>query len=262
MLDLDHITVQDIRQGYRLTGCPRQYSCLFCTAVFDEGQIYEQDGKLYTADRAISLHIQKTHQSVFEQLLKLDKRFIGLTDNQKKVLRLMYQGYDTRRIAEETGTAASTIRAQRFLFKEKSRQAKLTLALFQTLEDALQSAPAKETDAETADSLSPIHATAAQIDERFAITAADKEKVIRTYVVSRDPLVIKGLPVKEKRKLVLLQLIAACFTPGQLYTEKEINAIIQPIYADFVTIRRYLIEYGYLDRTPSGSSYWIKSAGE
>ncbi len=259
MLDLDHMSVQEIRQGYRLSGCPCQYRCIFCDAVFDEGRIYEQDGQLCTAARAITLHIQKSHQSVFEQLLKLDKRFIGLTDNQKKVLRLMYQGYDTRRIAEETGTAASTIRAQRFLFKEKSRQAKLTLALFQTLEDTAQSAPAGEPDNEEAESISPIHATAAQIDERFAITAADKEKVIRSYVVSLDPLVIKGLPVKEKRKLVLLQLIAACFSPGQLYTEKEVNAVIQPIYADFVTIRRYLIEYGYLDRTPSGSSYWVKT---
>ncbi|HDR8220879.1 TPA: DUF2087 domain-containing protein, partial [Bacillus cereus] len=26
----------------------------------------------------------------------------------------------------------------------------------------------------------------------------------------------------------------------------------------FVTLRRYLIEYGFLDRTDDGSQYWVK----
>ncbi|MBJ6950597.1 DUF2087 domain-containing protein, partial [Vibrio cholerae] len=29
-------------------------------------------------------------------------------------------------------------------------------------------------------------------------------------------------------------------------------------YPDFVTLRRYLIEYGFLDRTDDGSQYWVK----
>ena len=44
---------------------------------------------------------------------------------------------------------------------------------------------------------------------------------------------------------------------GRHYTEREVNEIIQPIYADYVTIRRYLISYGLMNRTRNGSEYWL-----
>jgi hypothetical protein len=33
--------------------------------------------------------------------------------------------------------------------------------------------------------------------------------------------------------------------------------VLLPIYADYVTIRRYLISYGLMNRTVSGSDYWM-----
>ena len=30
------------------------------------------------------------------------------------------------------------------------------------------------------------------------------------------------------------------------------------MYEDYVHIRRYLIEYGFLDRKADGSAYWVK----
>ncbi len=35
--------------------------------------------------------------------------------------------------------------------------------------------------------------------------------------------------------------------------------ILKPIYHDYVMIRRYLIEYGFLDRHRDGSAYWVKT---
>ena len=48
------------------------------------------------------------------------------------------------------------------------------------------------------------------------------------------------------------------FEPGRDYAEKEINKIIKPIYKDFSTIRRYLIEYGFLTRSADCSVYRVK----
>jgi len=48
------------------------------------------------------------------------------------------------------------------------------------------------------------------------------------------------------------------FDSSEKYTEKEVNQILESVYPDFVTLRRYLIEYGFLDRTADGSKYWVK----
>lgn len=256
MIDLDQASIRQLKQGYRYDPSDGLYQCLYCPARFEEGLVYVQEGQFMTAARAVAGHVCSAHGSPFEQILKLDKRFTGLTDHQKNLARLMREGRSYQEIASLTGTAASTIRAQRFLFKEKGRQAKLLLALLELLEES-SGLPAVQSD-ENPDALSPVHATAAQIDERFAITASEKDKVIKSYVKSADPLVIKAFPVKEKRKLILLDLIARQFDADRVYTEKEVNEIIRPVFHDFATIRRYLIEYGYLDRTSNGSSYWIK----
>lgn len=257
MFDLDHTSVQEFKQGWRHDSSAGRFQCLYCAAFFEDGLIYPHGEQFCTATRAIARHVAEAHGSPFEQLLKLDKRFIGLTDTQKSLLRMIQAGRSNQEIARETGNAASTIRAQRFLFREKARQARLMLALTELLEEGGNEM--SESSSLSHEDLNPIHATATQIDERFAITASDKASVIKNYVISSEPLVIKALPVKEKRKLVLLALIAVKFDEGRSYTEKEVNEIIRPIYADYVTIRRYLIEYGYLDRTPSGSSYWVKN---
>jgi len=257
MFDIDHSNVADLKRGWRFDSEKGLYCCLYCPATFEEGQVYPHGELLYAASRMISRHVTDAHGSPFEQLLQLDKRFIGLTDTQKSLLRLMHSGQSSQEIARTIGNAASTIRAQRFLFREKARQARLMLALTELLEENDPNKAASEPL--STELFSPIHATAAQIDERFAITAADKASVIKNYVLSTEPLVIKAFPVKEKRKLILLAMIADHFDDNRRYTEKEINELIRPIYADHVTIRRYLIEYGYLDRTPSGSAYWVKN---
>ena len=41
------------------------------------------------------------------------------------------------------------------------------------------------------------------------------------------------------------------------YKEMEVNKIIKPIFDDFVTVRRYLIEYGFMERAKDCSRYWV-----
>jgi len=53
-------------------------------------------------------------------------------------------------------------------------------------------------------------------------------------------------------------VIAARFPPGRRYPEREVNQILRDIHEDYVTLRRYLIEYGFLERTQDCGEYWVK----
>jgi len=102
-----------------------------------------------------------------------------------------------------------------------------------------------------------IHANARMVDERYMATADEAKKIIETYFLSLEPLVLKAFPPKEKKKLVILREISKQFEKGRRYDEKEINRIIKSIYGDHTTIRRYLIEYRFLERTTDGGEYWL-----
>ncbi|HEX9062442.1 MAG TPA: DUF2087 domain-containing protein, partial [Clostridia bacterium] len=58
--------------------------------------------------------------------------------------------------------------------------------------------------------------------------------------------------------IVILKKISEQFEKNKRYSEKELNHIIKEIYEDFATIRRYLIEYGFMERTNDCKEYWLK----
>jgi hypothetical protein len=72
-------------------------------------------------------------------------------------------------------------------------------------------------------------------------------------------------PKKYKDRLVLLESIVLSLKPQKQYSEKLINeTIIEWIrkmasksYLDYVTLRRYLIDFGLLERDPAGRRYYV-----
>ncbi|MNW69193.1 hypothetical protein D3C74_481460 [compost metagenome] len=48
------------------------------------------------------------------------------------------------------------------------------------------------------------------------------------------------------------------FDAKKKYSEKEVNEILRTVDSDYATLRRYLIEYGFIDRKDDGSLYWVK----
>lgn len=62
------------------------------------------------------------------------------------------------------------------------------------------------------------------------------------------------LPTKESKRLVVLDHIAQRFEPGEHYSEKQINASLSQIHADTATLRRDLVDFGFMDR--AGGEYW------
>jgi hypothetical protein len=93
------------------------------------------------------------------------------------------------------------------------------------------------------------------LDDRYAITASEREKIIATYFDEAG--FIKQFPSKEKRKIVVLSVLAQKFDPKKNYSEAAVNDVLKQAITDYVTVRRYLIEYGFMQRTKDGKTYWL-----
>lgn len=66
------------------------------------------------------------------------------------------------------------------------------------------------------------------------------------------------IPKKQKNKLPIFDYMRAYISEhGEEFTEKELNAIISPVFDDFVLMRRYLVDYGYLTRDKYGTKYKV-----
>jgi hypothetical protein len=62
------------------------------------------------------------------------------------------------------------------------------------------------------------------------------------------------IPTKYSKLLVVLDHLAQSFEPGQRYTEKEVNAILERSHPDYAALRRYLVEAQFLTREEG--VYW------
>lgn len=66
------------------------------------------------------------------------------------------------------------------------------------------------------------------------------------------------IPKKEKNKILVLQIVLEILKAKSLeFTEKELNEAIKDIYPDYSLIRRYLVDYKFLERDNYGRMYKI-----
>lgn len=84
-----------------------------------------------------------------------------------------------------------------------------------------------------------------QEDEAQQREDAYRKKVIESFF---DGEQLKSIPVQRKKKLIVLEKIAECFTPGQVYEEAALSETIARIHPDYCTIRRDMISEGILRR--------------
>jgi hypothetical protein len=225
------------------------YVCLLCGKKIEKGIVYPFDNILYEAVKYMRFHIKKEHRSVFESLVNMDKKLTGLSNHQNELLRLFYLGKRDDEIQKEMGIgSSSTIRNHRFVLKEKERQARIFLVLMELLKESNTKSPA----------LIPPHLTAKMVDERYCITEEENEKILKKYFINGPEGALNTFDMKEKSKLAVLRQIVKRFEADRTYSEKEVNEILKNIYKDYATIRRYLIEYGFIDRKSDGSQYWVK----
>ncbi|PGB01619.1 DUF2087 domain-containing protein [Bacillus toyonensis] len=242
-------SVEGLKKGYVFDEKAEEYICLACGETFIKGVIYQHNQVLYEAEKFVQLHMQNEHTSMFDYLLNFDKKFTGLTDLQKKMVQFFHMGLNDKEIVKEMdGGSTSTIRNHRFTLREKMKQAKVFLALMELSEEK----------SKVQTKFVPIHRTATMVDDRYNITEEENDEVLKTHFIDGLDGPLFKFPKKQKRKLIILRHLVKKFDSNQKYSEKEVNTILENVYPDFVTLRRYLIEYGFLDRTADGSQYWVK----
>lgn len=239
----------DLKRGYVDEPPSGDFICLICGERFTKGRIYSIDGNLYEAQKAAEVHIQQEHHSMFTFLLAMDKKYTGLTDHQKEILEAFYQGCNDKEIAARMDHGnTSTVRNQRFAFRERAKQAKIFLAIMELLAEG----------SAHDDKFVEIPRRAAMVDERFAITEKESAEILQALFPQGTDGPLLRFPKKEKQKIIVLRQLIQRFELTRKYTEKEVNEILQGVFHDYVTVRRYLVEYGFLDRYPDGSCYWVK----
>lgn len=244
-------SVEEMMQGYVYDSVSEQYVCLICQEQFEEGIIFRKGELLLEAKKAIKRHIFDVHTSMFNYLLNMDKKYTGITEHQKDLMVHFKNGLTDKEIVEASnGGSTSTIRNHRFRLKEKEKQAKVFLTMMALM---------KSDKVDNQHELVTFHKGAKMVDERYAITTEEKEKVLATYFKEGVDGSLDLLPSKEKRKIIVLQQIMKRFVPNTIYSEKEINEVLKSIHSDFATIRRYLIEYGFMDRSTDCAEYWVKN---
>jgi DNA-binding CsgD family transcriptional regulator len=247
MIDHPHFTeIGEHMDGFRLDGIEASYRCLYCDAAFIEGMIYSVDGGNAEAKMAASLHVARAHGGAFAALLA--RRTAGLPAVQEKVLRLLYEGKSDAEIAQELGgKSASTVRNHRFALRKRETESRALIALMGLLDRKRPDTPR----------FIEYPAVLPARDERAMVSESEAKAVESRHVrvLPEGGITLMGWPKKQKEKLVLLRVIAGLFQEGRRYTEKEVNAVLAPVWPDHVTIRRYLIEYRFLDRKTDCSEY-------
>lgn len=240
-------SISDVKRGY--SDELDEYVCLICGESMQKGVIYPKDNVFYEAEKYMKLHIKSAHGSVFEYLTDMDKSLSGLSHHQSKMLKLFYQGMNDDEIKNEMGIgSSSTIRNHRFVLREKERQAKIFLVLMELLKEG-----SNKTYKNVKRQSSPV--TGSKGNE---IAREEKDKIIERYFPEGIYGPLKAIDMREKSRIVILEQLVNRFEQDKLYSEKEVNEILKEAFPDFVTLRRYLIEYGFMDRKQDGSQYWVR----
>ena len=237
----------DLKRGYTFDEETQSYLCLLCGKSFKAGYIYPFKEELLDAPTRMAHHVEEVHDGMVNSLLSMDKKYTGLSDIQISILNEFNKGKDDTRISKDLGISKSNVRNHRFRLKEKAKQAKVFLTIFEMIES--------KTDSNQ--KIIDFHHTAKQVDERYAITESEKNKCLSKLFDEEGKL--NRFPSKEKEKLIVLLQVIKTFKTGIIYSEKEVNRKLKEIFPDYALIRRYLIEYGFLDRKSDCSEYWIKT---
>jgi hypothetical protein len=62
------------------------------------------------------------------------------------------------------------------------------------------------------------------------------------------------IPAQRSRRRVILDRLAQEFDVGTRYSERQVNAILRRFHEDVASLRRFLVDEGFLDR--AGGEYW------
>ena len=79
----------------------------------------------------------------------------------------------------------------------------------------------------------------------------EKERVFRSFLEGER---LKAIPEKRPKLVVILAWLVEKFEPEKRYPEKEVNQIIQNHHPDYASLRRFLVDFGFMRREKG--IYW------
>lgn len=57
-----------------------------------------------------------------------------------------------------------------------------------------------------------------------------------------------SIPARRNKRLLVLDHISSMFEPGRYYPERQVNAVVREFHSDYASLRRYLVDEGFLRR--------------
>ncbi|CAA9574016.1 MAG: hypothetical protein AVDCRST_MAG19-3119 [uncultured Thermomicrobiales bacterium] len=90
----------------------------------------------------------------------------------------------------------------------------------------------------------PPAAPAADADPTAA-EEAERAKVLRSFFVDGR---LRQIPAQRKKRVIVLQHLLAGFEPDRAYLEREVNDRLREAHEDVATLRRELVDYGFMTR--------------
>ena len=80
---------------------------------------------------------------------------------------------------------------------------------------------------------------------------SEEERLLRAWV--KDGRIVH-IPAQEKKKQIVIRWLAGQIDPARRWTEREFSEWLAQYNEDYATLRRYLVEAGYMAR--ENNIYW------
>lgn len=219
------MTITELTQGFHRE--QNMWQCNYCAVKVRLDQ-----------QAQITAHLTAAHLGALPPLLAAG----GLTQNQQQLMQAFATGLADKQIAAEQGVSASTIRQQKYRFRQKAAQSRLFLAQYQAVFGT-----------EDASELLAVPRPA----QNMAITTVQYEQVLAKNIdfTGAHPT-LTHWPKAEAARVCLCARIVEDFAVDHQYSLSEINAILDAWYGDHSLLARYLVDFGFMARTPDGRNYW------
>ncbi|MCC7024495.1 MAG: metalloregulator ArsR/SmtB family transcription factor [Thermomicrobiales bacterium] len=75
--------------------------------------------------------------------------------------------------------------------------------------------------------------------------ASEEDAVLRAFF---DGGRLKQIPASRKKRVVVLRRLLELFAPGRDYSEREVNELLRSAHDDVASLRRELVDYGFMTR--------------
>src|SRR5215212_12126082 len=82
-------------------------------------------------------------------------------------------------------------------------------------------------------------------DEVSRPASGDENAVLRAFF---DGPRLRQIPASRKKRVIVLRRLLERFAPGRAYPESEVNDLLREAHDDVATLRRELVDYGFMVR--------------